>query len=118
MGRFEEAAESCLEAIRLGENLISLATLGTVYGKLGDCKKAEEVLQQLADRSQHQYISPYHSALVYAGLGKQHEALRYLELAFADRAEWIPHSVVDYRLRELHKHPQYRTIAKQAGLRR
>ncbi len=115
-GKFEAAAASCLKAIKLGENLISLTTLGVVYGKLGQRAEAEHVLQQLAERKQQQYTSPYHSALVYAALGQYDEAFRLLELAFTDRAEWIPHSIVDYRLRELHTHPQYQSLAQRAGL--
>ena len=116
MGKFEDAEASCLGAIKLGENLISLATLGVVYGKLGRCAEAKQVLHQLETRRQQQYTSPYHFALVYAALGQNDEAFHFLELAVADRAEWIPHSIVDYRLRQLHQHPQFQALAERAGL--
>ncbi len=116
MGKLKDAEESCLEAIKLGENLISLGTLGVVYGKQGRRAEAENVLQQLEARRQQQYTSPYHFAIVHAAIGNLEEAFHYLELSLVDRAEWIPHSVVDYRIRELHQHPHFLALAERAGL--
>jgi tetratricopeptide (TPR) repeat protein len=115
-GKYEEAATTCQQAIASGETLLSLATLGVVYGRLGQRAEAEQVLEQLAERKQKQYISPYHSAVIYAALDRHEEALHWLELAFADRSEWIPHSVVDYRLRDLHHHSRYQSLIRQIGL--
>lgn len=116
IGKFEEAEAACLEAIKLGENLISLTTLGVVYGKLGRRTEAENILQQLEARRQQQYTSPYHFAIIHAALGNLDEAFHFLELSLVDRAEWIPHSVVDYRIRELHQHPKFQAVAERAGL--
>ena len=116
MDKLKDAEESCLEAIRLGENLISLATLGVVYAKQGKCAEAENILQQLETRRQEKYTSPYHFAIVHAALGNIDEAFHYLELSFIDRAEWIPHSVVDSRIRELHQHPKFQALVARAGL--
>ncbi len=116
MGKLKDAEESCLEAIKLGENLISLGTLGVVYGKQGRRAEAENVLQQLETRRQQQYTSPYHFAIVHAAIGNLEEAFHYLELSLVDRAEWIPHSVVDYRIRELHQHPKFQALVTRAEL--
>lgn len=96
--------------------MLSLATLGVAYAKLGRRAEAEQVLQQFAERRKHEYITPYHSAIVSAALGQHDEAFDWLDLALADRSEWIPHAVVDYRIRELHHHPRFQKIVEQAGL--
>lgn len=116
MGNLKDTEESCLEAIKLGENLISLGTLGVVYGKQGRRAEAENVLQQLEARRQQQYTSPYHFAIVHAALKNYDEAFHFLEQALNDRAEWIPHSVVDFRIRELHQHPKFLSIVERAGI--
>jgi hypothetical protein len=112
----EAAEQSALTAIQGGETLISLSTLDCVYGRMGRKAEAESVLEQLAQRRQQHYVSPYYSAIVQAGLGNCPAALQELTLAFADRSEWMPHLRIDHRLRSLHGDAQFEALMKQVGV--
>ena len=96
--------------------ILILAVQSRTKGLLELSDYAENVLQQLEARRQQQYTSPYHFAIVHAALKNYDEAFHFLEQALNDRAEWIPHSVVDFRIRELHQHPKFLSIVERAGI--
>lgn len=47
------------------------AHLGYAYARMGGRCRAREVLDQLSERSRTEYVSPYHFALIYTGLGER-----------------------------------------------
>jgi len=57
------------------------AFLGYVYAKSGRKQDAERVLKEMKAESQHKYVSGYLVALVCTGLGRNEEALQWLERA-------------------------------------
>jgi TolB-like protein/Tfp pilus assembly protein PilF len=57
------------------------AFLGYVYAKSGRKQDAERVLKELKAESQHRYVSGFFVAVVCIGLGKNEEALQWLERA-------------------------------------
>ncbi|MBI1766043.1 MAG: hypothetical protein HYR56_31955 [Acidobacteria bacterium] len=114
-GELEAAVESAQAAIARGENLVSFATLGFLYGRLGQRAEAEQVLHEFEARRQQHYVSPYHSAVVHTGLGDRAAALQFLEEAVKERSEWISHLPLDHRLRSLRNDARYQAILAQAG---
>jgi len=66
-----------------GPELMSL--IGYTYAVSGRRMEAERVLKQLAEMSNEGYVSPYHRAMVYAGLGDRDKAFEFLEKAYEDR---------------------------------
>ena len=113
----EAAAESAQAAIARGENLVSFATLGLIYGRMGRRAEAEQVLHELEARRQQHYVSPYHWTVVHAGLGNRQAALHYLIEALRDQSEWLSHLSIDHRLRSLRNEAQFRAILARLGLR-
>src|SRR5438046_195235 len=63
-----------------------LAQLGQAYGIAGNLEKAREVLRQLEELSRQRFVSPYHMAVVYTGLGEQERAIDWLERAYEGRS--------------------------------
>ncbi|MBA2457500.1 MAG: hypothetical protein H0V43_00935, partial [Gemmatimonadales bacterium] len=63
-----------------------LAQLGQAYALAGKIEQARQVLHQLEQLSQERYVSPYHLAYVYTGLGEQDRAMDCLERAYDERA--------------------------------
>jgi hypothetical protein len=55
---------------------------GYLFAKLGRTREAREVLNTLEAISREQYIPPYASALVHAGLGEREVVLEWLERAY------------------------------------
>ena len=113
----DEALDTALTAIKLGENLITLGTLGLIRGRLGHRAEAEQVLHQLVERRKQHYVSPYHEAVVHTGLNNRREALHYLQKAVEERSEWIPHLPVDHRLRSLRIADEFQQILSQVGFK-
>jgi len=69
----------------MGDDPETLAALGNAYAAAGRRADAQKVLDQLRERSQHSYVSPYWLAVIYAGLGDREHAFDSLERAYQDR---------------------------------
>jgi len=69
----------------MGDDPETLAALGNAYAAAGRRADAQKVLDQLRERSQHGYVSPYWLAVIYAGLGDREHAFDSLERAYQDR---------------------------------
>jgi DNA-binding winged helix-turn-helix (wHTH) protein/TolB-like protein/tetratricopeptide (TPR) repeat protein len=61
------------------------AVIGYTYAAAGRRPEARRVLRELVELSKRRYISPYHMAMIHAGLGEKDEALDLLEQAYEDR---------------------------------
>jgi len=55
----------------------------------GDREHALAVQHELEAEGRERYVSPYHVALIAAGLGDREAMMRALERAFADRSGWM-----------------------------
>lgn len=81
-GRTDEAIAELEYASALANDTMHLAQLGEVYGLAGRIDDARMVLAKLQDMSRTRYVTPYHVAYVYTGLGEHERALDCLEQAF------------------------------------
>jgi DNA-binding winged helix-turn-helix (wHTH) protein/TolB-like protein/Flp pilus assembly protein TadD len=59
--------------------------IGYTYAVSGRAGEAERVLKELRGLSKERYVSPYHVAMIYAGLGKRDDAFQWLEKAYDAR---------------------------------
>lgn len=92
----------------------TMALLGYAYGKTGFREKAYEMLRKV-DRLKFEgkYVSPYHRAMVYAGLGDRNQALTELEKAFDENSIWLIWLKVDFVFGDLHDEPRFRDLIKK-----
>jgi len=114
--RTSEAIEEFRKAIDLSQGIDGLGALGHVYavsGKLGD---AENTLRKLDELSKHRYVSPYQKAVIYAGLGKKEEALKFLEKAYGERSLPPVSLRFDPRLNELRGDSRFQEFVRRTGL--
>jgi serine/threonine protein kinase/Tfp pilus assembly protein PilF len=93
-----------------------LAQLGQVYGMTGDVPKARDVLRQLEDLSRQRYVSPYHMAYVYTGLGERDHAIDCLERAYEDRAGAVYGIKGSFLFTTLHSHPRFTALLRKMKL--
>jgi eukaryotic-like serine/threonine-protein kinase len=63
-----------------------IAHLGLAYGLAGRRADALRILADLKQASRKHYVSPYHLAVVYSGLGRMDEAFRLLDQALEQRS--------------------------------
>jgi hypothetical protein len=74
------------------------------------------VLSRLLKRREHQYVSPYDVALIYAGLGDTHEALDWLQRAYQERSSLLVFALREPRLASLRAEPQFATLMREFAL--
>jgi TolB-like protein/Flp pilus assembly protein TadD len=93
-----------------------LSQLGQACALAGDVKRARQILDEMHDRSTREFISPYHFAYVYAGLGEADAAIDCLERAFERRSGaiyGIKGSFLFYNLRD---HPRFESLLRRMNL--
>lgn len=96
-GKTDSALVAFREARRLRESAFTLAALGYGLAASGRDVEARRVLDELLERVEREYVSPYDIATVYAGLGDADGAFRWLRRAAEDRSTFIVHVGWDAR---------------------
>ncbi len=74
------------------------------------------MLAQLQELSSELFVSPYHIAVIYAGLGQKDQALAWLEKAYAERDGSLVLLRVDPGLDSLRSDPRYADLVRRVGL--
>jgi len=97
-------------------NTLWLGQLGGAYGMAGQEKNAKAVLAELEERARQAYISPYHFAYVYAGLGDADRAIEWLERAVKERAGPTYGIKGSFMFTSLHDHPRFQTLLRSMKL--
>ena len=86
-GRIDAGIAALERAVALSPGTTQwLAQLGQAYGLAGRSGEARAILLQLEDKSKSAFISLYHLAFVYTGLGEHDRALDLLERAVEEHA--------------------------------
>jgi serine/threonine-protein kinase len=116
-GRPEEGLAALERAATLAPgNTLHLAQLGEGYGLAGKPEQAREVLQRLEKLSQDRYVSPYHMAYVYTGLGEADRAMDFLERAYQERAGSVYGIKGSYLFTSLRSHPRFQALLRKMNL--
>ncbi|MGH9331721.1 MAG: tetratricopeptide repeat protein, partial [Vicinamibacterales bacterium] len=110
-GRYADAVaefqrEEDLSALKYGG-------LGYAYARAGDHRAAREVLADALRTSERQYISSHAIAIIYAALGENDEAFRWLERALSERDEEMTIIKVDPRLDRLRSDARFTPLVER-----
>src|SRR5947209_11959740 len=117
MNRNEEAIAEFQKSFEPDKNsLNALSGLGYAYAVAGQKKQAEQVIEQLNDLARQHYVSPYHLAVIYAGLGEREKALNNLEKAAEERFYWIVFIKVEPIFESLRSEPRFLALVRRVGL--
>jgi serine/threonine-protein kinase len=89
-GRADDAVAE-LERARdaSGGAALALGMLGHVYGRTGRAEGARAILAELEQKAQNGYVSPFWSALVWAGLRDAEQTFHWLDRAREERSDWL-----------------------------
>ncbi|MGH7499632.1 MAG: protein kinase domain-containing protein, partial [Gemmatimonadales bacterium] len=116
-GMPDEGLAHLEQAVRLAPgHTLYLAQLGEAYGLAGKFGEAREVLRQLDELSQQRYVSPYHMAYVYTGLGEPDRAMDCLERAFEERAGSVYGIKGSFLFTSLRSHPRFTALLRKMNL--
>jgi len=94
---------------------LMVSALAHAYARAGDKTEAEKLLAELVAESNKQYVSPYYLAVVYVGLGRDQQAMDWLEKAFADRSNGLVFLKVEPELDSLRANPRFIALQKKLG---
>jgi DNA-binding winged helix-turn-helix (wHTH) protein/TolB-like protein len=117
-GRTGEAIEEFQKAISASEGIDGVGSLGHAYAVSGKMGEAENVLRKFDELTRHKYVTPFQKALIYAGLGKKEEALKFLEKAYSERSLQPVSLRWDPRLNGLRGDPRFQDFMRRTGLLR
>jgi tetratricopeptide (TPR) repeat protein len=102
MGRLEEAVVEFQNARLCSANHpAATGALGHAYAITGQRPEAEELLHELERLSQNRRVSAYWVGLIYAGLGENSNAVKWLKQACDDRDVWLGWLAVEPRFDRL-----------------
>jgi tetratricopeptide (TPR) repeat protein len=116
-GQTAEAIAEFQQALALDKESISArAGLGYAYGVTGQRDKALQLVAQLQELGRRRYVSPYHLAVIHAGLGARTEAIGELEQAAGERYAWLVFLRVEPQFDGLRSDPRFGALVRRVGL--
>jgi tetratricopeptide (TPR) repeat protein len=93
-----------------------LGQLGEANAMAGNTAKARAILRELEKRGRGTFVSPYHIAYVYTGLGEFDRAMDLLERAVAERTGPAYSIKGSFLLAPLQAHPRFHALLRQMKL--
>jgi tetratricopeptide (TPR) repeat protein len=117
-GKLEEAInEFKLGLKQFPDNILGLTALGHAQARAGKRGEAEKVISKLRELSKRQYVSPFQTAVIYAGMDERKLALDWLEKSRDERFNWLPFIAVDPAFKNLRTETRFLELSKSLGLR-
>jgi tetratricopeptide (TPR) repeat protein len=95
----------------------SLASLAHCYAVSGATIEAQDLLRQLTEMSERQYVSSYDMALVYKGLDEKEKCFEWLDRAYEIRDGGMIYITVDPRWQSLRGDARFARLVRRVGLR-
>jgi DNA-binding winged helix-turn-helix (wHTH) protein/TolB-like protein/tetratricopeptide (TPR) repeat protein len=100
----------------LGDDPEILSLIGYTWAVSGRRAEAQKVLEELRRLTKQRYVSPYHLAMVYAGLGEPDEAFDLLAKAYEDREGRMTILKFVPEFDSLHSDSRYANLVRRVGL--
>jgi len=118
-GLYSEAITSYRKAIDYygGSPTLFMGFLGHAYGKDGQTGEAMNILRELTDLSQQQYVSPFALAIIYLGMNQKDQAFTLFEEALEERSTQMSFLKFEFRFDNVRSDPRFRALLKKAGLK-
>jgi serine/threonine protein kinase/tetratricopeptide (TPR) repeat protein len=116
-GESAEGLRELEQAVSLSPgNTLFLAQLGEAYGLTGDTSRTREVLARLHGMAETRFVTPYHFAYVYTGLGEFEKAIDLLAVAVEERAGGAYGIKGSFLFMPLRTHPRFLALLRKINL--
>ena len=100
------------------ENQTVTSGLGWVYAVSGRRADALKLVKEFKDLSSHAYVDPYNVAVIYAGLGDNNEAFRWLDKGYEQRSSGMPYLTTDPFWYGISSDPRYAYLLRRMAVTR
>jgi len=114
-GKYNEALTEFQAITNSRGSVLIKAEIGHAYAKAGRREEALRMIDELQHSTGERHVSPFHFALIYAGLGENGRAIEMLNQAVEERAERLVWLKADPRFDGLRKDPRFNEILKRIG---
>ncbi len=106
--------ESAAEFERAGDS--AHGYLGYAYAVSGRTHDALAILATINQRPANQFLRPYETALIYAGLGDGARTFQYLDRAYQERSEAMTAIATDVAFDDFRSDSRYQELVRKVGL--
>jgi serine/threonine-protein kinase len=114
---YSEAIEAFEKVIEIsGRRSSVLSLIAHPLAASGDVNKAEELYDELRERSVDEYISPFDMAVLTMALGRKPETLNWLERAYDEKTFDIMSMNAEPLLKDLRDEPRFFELTDKIGL--
>lgn len=113
---YEEAIQASHKAVELQPSFPIKLLLAYAYAVTGKTAQAKEILEEMLELSQQQYVSAYAVARVYAALDEKERAFEWLNKACQQQSSELAILKVDPRLDKLRPDSRFTELLKKVRL--
>jgi non-specific serine/threonine protein kinase len=111
------------KAIECAENIAKIVAVpyafslrGWLYGMDGRVNEAQQMLDELKEQTKRSYVSPYHFALIYCGMGEVDACRKAMWAAYEDRSGGLMGLKQTPQWDPMRSDPVYQEIVRKIGL--
>lgn len=114
---YEKAIEEFQMAVELeGGHSLPLSALGYTFAVAGRKNEARQIIAELDALAKDNYVSPFHVAIVYAGLNEPDLMFEWLERAYDVRARSLAWLQVTNELKPFQDDSRFQSLLKRIGI--
>ena len=99
-----------------GGSPLYTAQVAVALAAAGQNREALQIAHALETNSSKRYVSPYGLAQIYAALNDRERTLKWLQVAYNDRAIWMGYLAVDPAFDRYRSDPRFQELLRRVGL--
>ncbi|NIM91454.1 MAG: protein kinase [Candidatus Aminicenantes bacterium] len=89
--------------------------LGVAHMRMGKKKEAQNILEEMVERTKHEHVSPYHIALLSFNLGEDELGFEWLDRAYKEHEDWLLYLKVEPLFDSVRSDPRFTKLLKKIG---
>ncbi|MBI4832865.1 MAG: hypothetical protein HY801_15195, partial [Candidatus Lindowbacteria bacterium] len=98
-----------------GQNSAIEAYVGGAYALMGMRTEAEQLREELLEKTKHAYVSPFALSALHFALGETEQGFAWLEKAIEDRDHWLCFIKINRMFNSVRTDPRFKRIIERIG---